>query len=350
MSDLIVRNIEGDNRHWHSFPVIDFKFRNSGAGAALLSKYHIEVLDSEINVSPYLKFDWSLNESRQSRNERSISSPTLEINVRNFGWGEARSLSVLIKNKMLSDLFDSKKRSIEVVHDDNKISAFVFDIKTIRRDIFLRHAALNLAEHEVSRKSEYGSHEMYRGSSAYQTVSQLSEAKTPFVLIDKIPLDWRCLDVCGRSYTGQESVSFDRSMQNGSAIIITEDAFTFVEGDYVLACMMDSGPTFCALIDPDKGAHVRSYAISRRIGAGDVERFQVLVGATKSCSLKIRLAFDVDGENRVQSKVFELNIENRRDQKLHYYYRDGQEILAEVTARQESFARSSGPNYRLDDW
>lgn len=47
--------------------------------------------------------------------------------------------------------------------------------------------------------------------------------------------------------------------------------------------------------------------------------------------------------------VFELHIENRRDQQFHLLYRDGQEVLASITEAQEIENRQWQQRVRRDN-
>ena len=332
MQDLIVRNsYSGAKFNWHPFPVIDFKFRNSGNGTAFLSKYHIEILEAKIDAAPYLKFDWCL---QGGKGEEGLwlrdlgiqkNCPIFEIGVRNFGWGEARSLSVALKrNEMMLALFGSCRDTIEKVVDDDRVVALALDIKKMNYSEFQRYAAMHvdcneralLREAEEERlydeiRSSFGQmadqvlrSQWHGRSHQSRFIGELLAARKPFVVVEikQIPFEWDCSDIEGRSYREDETLDEYPPWLMFGKIVITEEGFSYLPGEFVAGAMMPPGPTFCALIDPDSGPHTRSYPISRRIDPGDVERFQVLIGASKSCFLDVRLAFDVDGRVRVESR------------------------------------------------
>ena len=87
-------------------------------------------------------------------------------------------------------------------------------------------------------------------------VARLLNAKGPFVPLHHIRFDWKCSDAKKHKYDGQESLSPDLhgSFQSGE-ILITEDGFCYVPGLMVCGAAAEPGPTFCALIDPDRGPH-----------------------------------------------------------------------------------------------
>lgn len=69
---------------------------------------------------------------------------------------------------------------------------------------------------------------------------------------------------------------------------------------------------YLAIIDVDKRPHQRSFPISHMIPPGDVERFQVEIGATKSCALNLRFKFMINKENIIESPEFSVKIWNPR--------------------------------------
>ena len=44
----------------HDFPVIDFKFRNSGNATSLITEYRIDILYAEVDPTPRLRFKWGM--------------------------------------------------------------------------------------------------------------------------------------------------------------------------------------------------------------------------------------------------------------------------------------------------
>ena len=378
MLDLVVRNSCSEAKfNWHPFPVIDFKFRNSGNGTALLSKYHIEITEAKIDVAPYLKFDWCLQGGKAEAigleelwSQEFVAQknhPIFEIGVRNFGWGEARSLAVALNhNEMMLALFGSCRDTIEKVVDDDRVVALALDIKKMNYSEFQKYAAMHVdfcnrvSLTEAEEEKQYDEIRSRLGQIADQVVlrsqwhgrshqspfiAELLAARKPFVVVEikQIPFEWNCSDIEGRSYREEETLDANHRCK----IVITEEGFSYLPGEPAPEAEMPPGPTFCALIDPDRGPHTRSYPISRRIDPGDVERFQFY---GKSCFLDVRLAFDVDGRIRVESGVFELHIENRRDQQFHLRYRDGQEVLASVTEAQEIENRQWQQRALRDNW
>jgi hypothetical protein len=360
MSDLIVRSGNKSERLYrpHPFPVIDFKFRNSGDSVGFMTAFHIDVLRAEVDVSPELRFDWRLRSSRHDRQAEAryfhdqhstieTAADRLEIEGSNMGWGAARELALSLGEPLCS-LFSTVRATATVLEDEIEQVVGELCLEDLNMTAFRRAVEhtrpLSDSQNTPSwnrpwQQDRFGDR---RSDSVADFISQ-----HPAVLVDRAEIAWMCTDVKGRQVRGQQPLEVSRW---SSALLVTESGFVYLPQSPPCGAAAPPGPTFCALVDPDKGAHVRSYRISRRIEAGDIERFQILIGATKSCFLDIRLAFDIDGRDRVQSGLFEVDIENRRDQRFNERFRDGQEILATVTEEQERHTRHRGFGLVQPEW
>src|SRR5262245_21916322 len=75
-----------------TFPAIDFKFRNTGRSAAVLWQYSVEVFEAEVDPTPELQFQLSVN------------TDSLIVTARNNGWGPAKSCTFSLSDPILDRL------------------------------------------------------------------------------------------------------------------------------------------------------------------------------------------------------------------------------------------------------
>ena len=68
MSDVSLR-LGGDTAAFrrHPFPVVDFKFRNTGMANSLLRSFVIDIQSIEVDQTPALRFDWALGPLSSSK-------------------------------------------------------------------------------------------------------------------------------------------------------------------------------------------------------------------------------------------------------------------------------------------
>ena len=157
----------------HPFPVIDFKFRNSGTGTAFLSKYYIEIVNVQIDLTPKLRFQWELSEP-YTRNERKEDEPyaychfierdgtRIDINAHNVGWGFADRLEIS-PTRDLKQLFNKLQIVNTKIIDENEICVCFLAHRDINESYFLEEAGCqtvfykeqvdSLAQDETTRRT-----------------------------------------------------------------------------------------------------------------------------------------------------------------------------------------------------
>jgi len=81
--------------------------------------------------------------------------------------------------------------------------------------------------------------------------------------------------------------------------------------------------TYISIVNPETTPRETKYPISMTISPGDVERFYIVVGATKSVKLQLRVKFYIDDSDVVTSSPFDLDIWWPRDAKAYDDYRNG---------------------------
>src|SRR5215471_2247272 len=83
----------------HVFPVLDFKFQNTGHAAAVLWKFSIVVEDIKIDPQPSLSA-WV----------KFISTARLSTSITNNGWGAAVNCELTLSSPVLDALFTAGAR------------------------------------------------------------------------------------------------------------------------------------------------------------------------------------------------------------------------------------------------
>src|SRR6266700_1521645 len=125
----IERIIEQDHIYYHAykyrFPTIDFKFVNTGDATALLWKFAINVLQSEIDTKPTFSF------------RIQIEGEVLEIMAINNGWGEAENCHIYIDEPILNRLFtETDRRYIGTIASGEERKIFSFTKATANKEQF----------------------------------------------------------------------------------------------------------------------------------------------------------------------------------------------------------------------
>jgi hypothetical protein len=79
-------------------------------------------------------------------------------------------------------------------------------------------------------------------------------------------------------------------------------------------------------VDPVLGTQERVYPIARVIPPGEAERFHILIGATRSATLRLRLKFWIGKDAIVTSDGFIVHIWNPDGSTLNDHYKDGEHL------------------------
>ncbi len=340
-SSIILDQTSEDRwRHRHPFPVLDFKFRNTGLGTSFLTSFQVNILNAEIDIEPDLDFTWSIGGPERTDNygtpDREFGS-SLRISVNNYGWGSAHSLKFNSVDK-LEELFD--KPSFEGGELVGVKSELIreYSISDLNKEKFKARAASGQASDAKSLRANHLG--WPRGINSFQAIF---DKGVPYLVIEEFKFTWECTDDLRRKYRGKEKLTNRQMGHWGGDVVLTEKGFFFLSHGPVAAYAVQPGPTTCVMIDPELGAHVRSYRLSRGVKGGEIERFQILIGASMSCALDLKFGFVADGSKRlITSDPMSLYIANSRYNAYHDEYRDGQVILDEVTDQMERQARAAG--------
>jgi hypothetical protein len=322
----------------YAFPTIDFKFQNTGETAAVLWQFAIEVLEAEVDTSPDLKFYCEVD-----RLER---GGALRIFAKNSGWGAAYECEGILEEPVLEHFFTKDQRTFvgNIESGRNKQIFHLLPNIDPQRFADFHKRAMEEARKEMEQHlselfgpdvdiNDYDSvipvnrHGGYRESERERFTRKwiMSSAGRPNIL--SVPLGFLILKLRYKDARNRIVTSNASAGGQGFAyeLFITPDGFVGIE-HYISACKMPSGITYCTILNPSLGSHERTYPISRMIPPGDVERFHIMVGASKSCSLRLRFKFSVDKSKVVTSEEFNIQISNPVGSGFSDEYRDGEEL------------------------
>lgn len=300
----------------YRFPTIDFKFQNTGDATAFLWQFTVSVISAEIDLTPDIKFIASTHNG------------ILEISATNQGWGDGSECLVKICEPILDQIFSSQTRQ------------YLGTIKSgASQTLFSLSKALTIPE-------------KFNGISQQFTMLETKEShgQKPLqgVRLDNPHLIWTCKDEKGKQHQGED---IPRFAFNEGYLALTSDGFLRI--NYLrIPAPAGSDVTYVSLIDPRKGAHERTYSISRKIPPGDIERFHIMIGSLLSCNLHLKFKFTIDKSKVIESEEFNLNIWNPRGQQIHPKYEDGSELqrkLQELQRKAKDNLINSWEKRELED-
>lgn len=348
----------------HRFPVLDFKFQNTGHAAAVLWKFCLVIEHVEIDPQPALSSQVRVHDPVQVQNDNGYHSigetagKTLGAAVTNNGWGAAIDCTIILLGPILDRLFpaDARKLTVSIPAGET-------------RDLLISHASLNREEFvklvEASREQANDRFEselpnLIDDAVEFERTSSQSFSAGPLGIWKKLrvrmkkdnfdeanarrtaedrlrakfakswssrgsiqvpmELEYSLRDERNRRFSGL--IRPDMGGHIGGHIEVFSDGFIHKE-HFALASASFPDTIYSCIIDVDRGAHSREYPISRVVPSGDAEHFQVVVGATKSSHLKIKFQFYVDKATIVESKPFFLELWNPRSSGWHTRYKDG---------------------------
>lgn len=322
--------IDNVGEQGYSFPTIDFKFQNSGNATAFLWQFALDVQMAEIDVTPVLDF------------RSGVENGQLQLIVTNNGWGVAQGCSIIVQEPTLNQIFGQSSLrfngTLDSGQSDTCLCLSTSEVSAQAFQALERHFAPLIDE----RRTRY-SRLMTRNST-----DDLSSALG--IKLEEGQATCQLIDERGAGHTLHRSISFADYRR---WIALTRTGFVeFIEPP-PCAAAAGSDTTYISLIDPHEGPHERTYAMSRKVPPGDIERFHIMVGASKSCRLKLRFKFFVDKDTVVESDQFDIHIFLPRSQTWTLReYRDGSELAREVDIlkRQMAGLASHGQADYMADW
>jgi hypothetical protein len=303
------------------FPAVDFKFRNTGTGSAVIYGLGIEVLKVDVDVTPLLVF------KRQP-----TSDGTLRITATDAGWGDCCDCDLVIsEEKTLNKIFDEAKRKVSCrVFADKENEVFALRMEAVERERLNRI----LEAHEESNRAEAAEAQSTAGPLKPRRMASprpnrflagLSNFLPPpprKILLEPYLIHGRCKDQLGRFHAFSH-----RAQYPDDSVLLDNSGFS--SGGHAVAgpqsAPLPSDAVTVAIIDPavSDTPYEKNYPLSREIAAGKAERFHVVIGATKSCRILARFKFYADGKKVIRSNRFELSIWRPRFAKVHDALEDG---------------------------
>jgi len=291
----------------YGFPSLDFKFINHGLSSGAINKLRIFVREIKVNVSPDLRIDIDLCKSFWREYDRAATG--LEIIVSNDGWGDLVDGKFSISGGLLSELFQPEVLSFAGSVESGRSINFMISIEDMNQDSFQK----------VVNKSKLNSTKtegMYWPASDYKREMHSANLREVFIDAKYYSILMDKLYKKRLAYEDTWSGSYK----------IEKDCFVF-EDNRVAACMGMADTRYACIIDVDeaikKPNYDKIYRISRNIKAGELDHFQIMVGATKSCEMRLQFEFLDDRGSKIMSPEFVIEVLNSRRQMLHRCYSDG---------------------------
>jgi hypothetical protein len=329
---------------------IDFKFINRGDAAAVLHEFSISVLEFRLDTTPLLQYSYFPSGASALSGEFHYGT-ALELEVNNSGWGGAFDFTAELTCPVLASVFPQAALSIEFAEiESGAVRTFTLLAKDAdqaamdrlreRRAKFLQKAvsaldeadeeilhspdfAILLSLHEQWHISEFFSDGRYASSDPRQQwhrdyIAELDSDYLPIRL--DIYTQYADQDGQGKSESTAALTSFDRSMTEG-ALWIGPNGFRY-EVHMVDFMMMPGGDAYAVILDPENPGD-RNYRISRSIPPGDADRFHVVLASRMSGDFLLRLSFEINGAQVVQSDLIRISLNHPRNADLPLGLIDG---------------------------
>jgi hypothetical protein len=283
----------------YDFPTVDFKFQNSGNATAFLWQFGIAVLSAEVDITPVLGFNPTAEDGM------------LTLAVCNNGWGAAKNISLRLEEETLSKIFAGSSLQF---HGALESGEQVIAYRLSSSDADPSRLRDVIRAHFISLDDGF----------SYRRGSDPNNTSLGFgIKLKDARLVSNFRNEKGNEHAEDQTVSF-RNFEGW--IALTPEGFVEFCKPPPMACPAPSYVTFISLIDPNRGPHERVYRMSRKIPPGDIERFHIMVGASKSCHLRIKFKFLIDKDSIIESEEFDIHVWMPRNQRWQSYYRDGTEV------------------------
>jgi len=287
-----------DIRKKYDFPLIDFKFQNTGEVTAILSEFNIIIKDIILDVTPLLKFSYDVKDN------------SLIIYAENNGYGKAVDCSIQIRNEKLEQIFPS--------------SALIFrgNILSNKKQRIIKISYNSLYFEKLSHLLKLKDKAEDRFLFKRETKDELK--------IGEIQIEWQYLTETKEAIKGIDNTYRDKKIEEYPRTFIGEELYLSTKGfcfyttsiGHISYCIMGPTQIYCVMLDIDKGKCNRKYSVSRMIAPSDVDRFHIMIGATKSAQIDLEFNFKVD-LNYITSDEFRINIFNPINNRLSCKYIDG---------------------------
>jgi len=298
----------------YNFPTIDFKFQNTGNATAFLWQFTIRVLEAKIDPTPVLDF------------KIDVVDNALKVLASNKGWGTAYDLQIKIDESVINSIFPDSVRQNNNEIDENTYEKEV--LRLIPEEMIqthLKEMSKNFVELDSNKTIRFHFLKPRQG-----------------IKIDTVKIIWSCKDKNNIIHNGQEEIECYGN------IALTSDGFIALVKRREFKSEMLSDITYITIIDPVNCSQEIHYPISRKIPSGDIERFHIMIGATKSCHLRLQFLFYVDREKFIESENFEINVWNPKNTRWHRRYQNGSELYRQLELLENRNEISKGDKESLE--
>lgn len=363
------------------FPSIDFSFRNSSQSTALIWQFSIKVITSEIDIRPHLDFKYMMDSSKSVESDRVItSSGSFVVQAINNGWGLARACEFLLVEPTLATLFcENQLRFTGNINSGEAKEIFSLSLKKVKNETFnkIHEQAMIRAKNELERNLpaylEWNGHmtadngypdgylekcykkykrekraefkgKWFRTSgkeSRNKNDGEHSGQSIPLIPLTEPKVSWMCTDIRNQLHQGLYNIQWPGKSGD---LYVSSDKFIYEENVTQTGNLIPN-ITYCCMLDPEIQSNQQTYAISRKIPAGSKEVFRLMVGAIKSCRLKLQFSFSVDGLKDIESAPFAVDIWNPVNSNWEQRFGDGDKARQSMMGLQ---GKKQGKHSRME--
>ncbi len=288
------------------FPTIAFKFQNTGTATAFLWQFAVCVLYAEIDPTPVLDF------------EADIKDNALRIEAANNGWGAAYDCLLQIDEASLNQLLaPSEKEYKGVVPSGEKQTVYYLTKDSFDTSQFK----------EIEKK--------FRPLTHVSLVERLRGIKpVSGIKLEDLFVTWSHRDEKGKKNSGKQEIY----NWTGNIFTITQNGFQALQQPHH-GGGAQSDVTFSVILASLEAPYEQLYSVARQVPSGGIEHFHIMIGAAKSCHLRIRFKFffdnaSIEDDKVIESREFDVELWNPRNSEWHYYYKDGEELKRELDEMQ----------------
>lgn len=242
-------------RRGYEFPVVDFKFHNEGNAKAYIKAFHVDVLEYEVDETPILSMDFSMNPK------------SWNLSMENRGWGTAKNCKCKIENAELAQLFEPEL--LEFERDIEPMDEFNSKKETLHS---LPADAANFAQIAVDRIQI--DRENTQVKCTYSNKGEQQETVFPFYGAP-VYLD---------------TIGFQKEYDN----VGINTAVVHMAANYLL------------YINSEEKTYHQD--MLHEVEGDDLHRFQVTIGGQQSCKVKLQFRFETNDGRELKSEPFEVAI------------------------------------------
>ncbi|MEL6721534.1 MAG: hypothetical protein AAFP82_22745, partial [Bacteroidota bacterium] len=239
----------------YEFPVIDFKFHNTGNALAYLKAFYVDVLEYQVDETAILSMDFSINPKNWN------------MTMENRGWGTAKNCNCKIENEELAQLFDTTL--LEFERDIYPVDEF-----SNEKDVLYSLAADSADFSQFAKPIIELNKNNTKVKCTYLNKGKEEEAEFPFY---GVPV---YLDTLG----------FRKDYDS----VTSHPLAVFQAANYLL------------YINSEEKTYRQD--ILHQVEADELHRFQITIGGQQSCKVKLQFRFVTNDERELKSKPFEVEI------------------------------------------